>query len=675
MANRLSKKAGVLFITGSPEIPAQKAGCKTLYSIEGVHGTDKFTTQYGPHWVQNNDVFSASNAVSPRVNWYGVIADFSPDDGGYWTEMQLPVYNVIYEPSYKVIREEYKTKKVCWPDIPYKAGSPSKAVMNDLGWDSGSKSVDMFKVGKSFKVDIYSNLRFIMLGLIGTDESYSYTVMKSALLIEDGKISYIESGVVKHEIASSTKRLVMTRYSDRVDYIVDGFVIATHQISSTEQLHIGAILYSSLDALVNPSFYNTANSDNDASLSIETFIDPTPRGISEMRIESSGDIFQYGLSFLKIEAYGDPLPNYIVGGLEIETDVYPYASIDTFDDDVSTGIVVGNTSYAHGFMSIAGGASESEYASAKGVWPRCTLTAFAEKAGRLLEGANGLFPKTKAITWMLNGGVASASGSIGAIGKSTEGPYIGGTVKYYQRPMIGAWIEKIRPDQIYSDDFLKADLSLMLDSSALFTFMEGVELSDSLDIYLILSIGFHELVMADDAISFNAILELMISEQIKINTDSAIAKREALQYAVNAVSGAVSRYSNFGFKQFASTSNSTYAITSDGLYKLEGASDDGDLISASIDFGASDFGTAQSKRVSSIYAGISTDGQTYIRVSGDGGAEQVYKATSYGSESRAKTAKGITARHWRLRLELMDASHADLDNIEVEIGVSQRRLK
>ena len=111
MANRLSKKAGVLFITGSPEIPAQKAGCKTLYNIEGVHGTDKFTTQYGPHWVQNNDVFSASNALSPRVNWYGVIADFSPEDGGYWTEMQLPVYNVVYEPSYKVIRAEYKNKK------------------------------------------------------------------------------------------------------------------------------------------------------------------------------------------------------------------------------------------------------------------------------------------------------------------------------------------------------------------------------------------------------------------------------------------------------------------------------------------------------------------------------------------------------------------------------------
>ncbi|MDY0190706.1 MAG: hypothetical protein RBR22_08235 [Desulfuromonas sp.] len=674
MANRLSKKAGVLLIPGTPEISARKAGCKTLYNIEGTHGTDRVDSKDGTRWVPSNDVFSASNALSPRVNWYGAIADFSPSDGGYWTETELPAYHIVYEPSYKVINYKYETKKVCWPDTPYKAGAPSRAVMNDLGWDSGAKSVDKLDVGKSFKADVYSNLRFIMLGITGRDDSYSYAGMKSAILIEEEKISYVESGIVKYEIRSSTKRLVLTRYSDRIEYIIDGLIIATYKVSSKENLYIGALLYSSLDALTDPAFYSTSNSENDASLSIETFLDATPRGISEMQIESEGDIYQYGLSFLKIEACGDPLTAYEIGGITVETDVYPYANIDTVDD-VSNTLIRGNLSYAHGFISAAGGASGSGYASASGVWPRYELTAFAQKPGKILQGGEGFFPKTKAVTWMLNGGTASVHGALGVIGKSTSAPYIGGTIRYWQQPMVGGWIEKIRPDNFFSDDFIKTELSLIMDSSALFTFMDGVDIADSIDIYLLLSLGFNELILVEDLLSFNALLELMISEQVKINTNSSVAKHEAIQYAVNAVSGAVSRYSNFGFKQFASTSNFTYAINDGGLYKLSGTSDDGDLLSASIDFGASDYGTAQGKRMSSVYAGIATDGTTYIRVTGDNGEEIVYKAVEHGNESRALTAKGITARHWRIRLEVADASYADLDNVEVEIGVSQRRLR
>ena len=108
---------------------------------------------------------------------------------------------------------------------------------------------------------------------------------------------------------------------------------------------------------------------------------------------------------------------------------------------------------------------------------------------------------------------------------------------------------------------------------------------------------------------------------------------------------------------------------------MDGDTDDGQTIAALIDFGASDYGSAASKRISSIYAGINTDGAVYFRLTEAGGTERVYRAIEHTEEeARTRTAKGIASRHWRLRLELVDASFADLDNVEVEVGVGRRRV-
>lgn len=185
----------------------------------------------------------------------------------------------------------------------------------------------------------------------------------------------------------------------------------------------------------------------------------------------------------------------------------------------------------------------------------------------------------------------------------------------------------------------------------------------------------YEMVGLEDTLTLGGIIELIMRERISIASNTGQARDDVLQYAVNAVSGALSRYSGFGFTQFATCSGDTYAIKGDGLYVLQGDTDDGELLTASVDFGATDFGTAQSKRMSSVFAGVTTDGVVYLRVTDDSGYERLYRTITGVNEHRALTAKGLAARHWRVRLELVDASFADLDNMEFEIGVGRRRLR
>lgn len=77
-------------------------------------------------------------------------------------------------------------------------------------------------------------------------------------------------------------------------------------------------------------------------------------------------------------------------------------------------------------------------------------------------------------------------------------------------------------------------------------------------------------------------------------SDEATSVRgELLQYATNILTGAVTRYSGFGFAGFCAVGMDTYGWKTDGLYKVGAETDNGALISAIIDFAASDFDTTQ----------------------------------------------------------------------------------
>ena len=65
---------------------------------------------------------------------------------------------------------------------------------------------------------------------------------------------------------------------------------------------------------------------------------------------------------------------------------------------------------------------------------------------------------------------------------------------------------------------------------------------------------------------------------------------------------------------------------------------------------------------------------TEVTASGDDGREQSYRAVDRGGMLRAKTAKGVKARHWTTRLEIVDATELELDRIEWLMPISARRV-
>ncbi|OLU22903.1 hypothetical protein BVH03_21870 [Pseudomonas sp. PA15(2017)] len=222
------------------------------------------------------------------------------------------------------------------------------------------------------------------------------------------------------------------------------------------------------------------------------------------------------------------------------------------------------------------------------------------------------------------------------------------------------------------DNVIAADSS-QLDAALLLLGIDRLGIASSATLTIVLELSTMDAVRVASASSFGQMMELMAMDSVAVFSSTSTARHQAIQYAVNALTGAPTTYEGFDFQAFATVDGVTYGIRSDGLYRIGDATDNGELINALIDFGTSDFGDSHVKRAEMAYLGLRTDGQCYLRVRGDDGAERVYRVSGDGSVKRSTLAKGVAARNWSIQLEVADASYAEVDSFELLVGATQRR--
>lgn len=668
MANRLSKTTRVEITPGRPPVPATPPVCTEVGRV--FVGWDSYTTPYVPATPPNYiDVvkYSVSGGEVTKV-WIERVYDY-----GSAKPEQKPK---------KVKVPVYRTEYSCTDGSPGSPGVPGKVIKGvTFSWGDGARSLAPIDVDKGLQIDLRNSPVGIIVGVGQPFDGYEYGAYRSAIVVRESSVAELSNGIEGNAVPVVADRVVVARHSDHVRYIAGGHEVCRHPLGAQEKVHVSVALYSPADYVENPAFIPLPDDGAGGAMQIESYLDSTPGGVSALRIQAEGQDAQIGMSTLKIHSEAFALAGYSMSAVVSDTEASGYAATGGAGD-----IVYGLTSYAHGKLALAGFVSYSDAIKAYGKWPRYSGRGKISPAGPVLTSSYGVFASPRGFGHVLSGGMISAHGTQAAVGKASGSDWLGGTLKVYQDPFAGGWFDETEKTSVFVNQAILCDDRLELDSALLFALMERVTVGDEIDIYLLTSLSFFESVEAADSITFGGIIELMIQERLlashsknlDINKDSGQstpgAMREAIQYAVNATTGALGRYENFGFTQFAFAGGRTYGITEDGLYRIGGEDDAGDMLNASIDFGASDYGTAKSKRVSSVYAGIATDGGVYIRVSGDSDGERVYRATAHRDEARAVTAKGVVARHWRVRLELTDASYADLDNMEIEIGASQRRL-
>lgn len=644
MANRLQKQPVLTYVPGIEAVAARAAFCSSWSEV----------TSYKSSPYNSGESYARSQSIGLGTPNYGYSGPISA---------LTPVYTVVTR---------------CYPAVIGVKGVPPRIDKTaNNGWNGGARSIASIPKGSYIKVSLPNDPIGVLVGLSAGQFNHSYSGADYALVARPNGITVIKNGNdVTGELPLGSN-ITISRTSNAVRMLIDDSLVYSDADGRQDDMYASVLLYALSDYVEDPSIGAYGEYVVTSELLQQTYIDYRNGGTSELKIKTdavpvfNGAVLIHGESYLIIESDASYIAKHesvAVSELSISSELVGYGYFG------GNGNITSGISYASGMASFAGAASTALHAKARGSFSKPSLDARANKPEAEVIQAIGFYPAPVFSGHVFSGTVSQADGVVAVKGKASDAQYFGGKANAATINKLTAWQSYMGDDQLDGTELLFSLDVFNLEANALFILHEGIGVSDSIDFYLIINLDAYEGIAVSDTVSLASIIELAISERMAISGSSEVARREALQYAVNAVTGALSSYQNFGFKQFATVRGQTYAITDNGLYKLAGDTDNGDLLNASIDFGASDFGTSQLKRVSSVYAGVATDGKAYIRVIADGGQEIVYKAITEQDECRVKTAKGLAAKHWRVRLELTDASYADLDNLEIEIGVSQRRL-
>ena len=176
------------------------------------------------------------------------------------------------------------------------------------------------------------------------------------------------------------------------------------------------------------------------------------------------------------------------------------------------------------------------------------------------------------------------------------------------------------------------------------------------------------------AIMNSAVLGVTQSPITADTGDGAGANTET--WVLNMDSGATSIYESHQFNSYATFDGVAYGAKSDGLYRLEGDTDAGLPIRASMSFGKHNFSTDKLKRLEAAYIGASSAGKMYLKVRLSDGKEYTYVTRLNGSalaEQRIDVGRGMRATYFEFELFNSDGCDFELDTVEfVAVELSRR---
>lgn len=184
---------------------------------------------------------------------------------------------------------------------------------------------------------------------------------------------------------------------------------------------------------------------------------------------------------------------------------------------------------------------------------------------------------------------------------------------------------------------------------------DNIDISDSQTLQQIL----HE--RLSDGFSFTG--------QVELNGD-------LFTFVLNTENEAISSYNNYNFNSISGN----LGADSTGIYELNGESDVGNNIQASIKTSLMDFGSSLHKQIPYAYIGFTSDGTLVLKVISDQHGnknERWYECkTSYSADdtTRIRLGKGVKARYWQFQLENMDGTDFDIESIELMPLTLNRRI-
>ncbi len=609
MANRLQKTPRLVYVPAVPAVPTRPAYCITRQVTGSSSGL--------------NFSGASSGGYQPTGQipdgWSGI-----SDPNGYGT-------------SYSPFKPVTRTERVCYPAVPGRAAVPARMDQFDsIGWNGGGRSISPVPNEGYFRCTLPPSPIGVQVGLSGRTFQHVYSGMRHSIVARREEYSIVEFGATVFGPAALPAGAVVEirRSLGVVTYLINDEPVYQSAVLSSGEAYGGVVLYSVVDYVDSPQIGSTIPAiEFSASL---------PAMVAAISDVDDVSWMQGRLPALQFSAQLDRVRGVIEFSAQLP------AMVAAISDVPDVAWMKGELPALRFQASM--GPIEEIPSSMVAVLPPPIFTA------KLQTGNDIQFS-------------ATLPAMISAIG---EVPFnrVDTIIPLRLVANIG---EPYMPEgESDGSDAMFVNEEAVLETALIMIAMESIGVASAeATLTMVLELASVDSVGIADQASIGWIIEMLAHENVAVFSKAESAKQQALQYAVNYMTGALTTYRDFDFLGFTFDDGQAYAWRKDGLYRL--GVETGEVINALVDFGASDYGDAHQKRMAMAFVGVRTDGECYLRLCTDDGPERIYKLVGGSPQSRAVLAKGVSGRTWNVRLELTDASYASVDNIELEVGVSQRR--
>jgi len=223
------------------------------------------------------------------------------------------------------------------------------------------------------------------------------------------------------------------------------------------------------------------------------------------------------------------------------------------------------------------------------------------------------------------------------------------------------------------DRFFGADLSETISISNAWSVVarltremaEGATFTGTAENVLLLAVTSEE----ELAVSDTELLQMIfagdaLSDTVSIEAMSVDPGAGVVTWCVNTRQGFVTEYRDYDFNSFAAVGGKYVGATSEGLYDLEGDTDDGEQIIASIASGLLQMNSSRLHGLGGVYIGLRGAGEFYLKLTTGDGVERVYRVTARDMETtKVNVGKGLRHRYMSYSLENV-GQEFELESIE-----------
>jgi hypothetical protein len=639
MANRLLKKPALKYTPAQPGQAGSPARC----------------------WWETRTVQTLDEALN-QIIYYGRLSGLTP-------QKALEVFGGIYAdflggPSYT-----YQVQ-VCTPAVAPIPSVPAVITYDNLrGWNAGGRSINYLSGNGYVEFEISPLATGAVVGLAGITDSTLPNNCTHAFYVHSGVTELLENGASVQTITvdlSTRPRLRVSRSSGVVTFLVDGVVVRTSSLPSTGRAWLDAALYTSDDYVDNPVISNLLAGRAVGTVGITSYIDPRARAAGNVGIGG----FAVGRTDGQVRTAASG--NVGIGGTALGSGRhYGVGTTSVGVSGSASPAVNGVQGVAPRFATLA---ADYPVAYGSGSWAGWAGQAEGGFPDVLSAGGDGYVPPVMLASNVLVGAVGGSDGfAPGVAGKGADHPYgesagvWGGYLigRGYSPPFADGIIDWIEP--VFMVDSWQPYVEVAAE------FFSSIDVGDALDVEVVLQDGldWFEALLASGTMDYVGDENAEFFSSLYVTSQSNYDNLAGMQYATNTRTAAITGYKDFDFLKIIQTDAGTYGLRADGVYRIASTSDD--PIQAYVDFGAKLFDTTNPKHLDAIYFGLRTDGTVLAVVQDVDGVEKTYRVVARQDFMRTLTSRGKTSKQWRLRMELTDATKADLDNVEFVISTASRR--